>query len=149
MSDKQLKAPKTCPECGDHTTNWCKTCECCRPCKALKNKKSNDNNNPKQYATAYKKYPAPMKAIYAIFDGTELLYIGESRVTPKRLDGHFNATTGNNTNFVDVPLEVRAKWDYKILWDGTDHSKQDRLLLEAVLIQSLRPKYNKQWQQED
>ena len=114
----------------------------CVKCKEYMAKKANTVRGERNR----KNFPAPDKAIYGIIDENKnIVYVGESKTTPYRLYRHFNSGEGNTTLH-----EYRNKdWSYVILWDGTDKSKQDRLLLEAVLIQSLRPKYNKQWQQED
>ena len=113
-----------------------KTCDYCMSYRGTENKVAHSN------------YPAPDKAIYAIFRDEKLLYIGESKKTSFRLFQHLNGHK-NRTNFDSFTKEELDKLSYKILWDGTNNSKSDRLMLEAVLIQSLRPEMNKQWQQED
>ena len=148
MSKKQLSEAKTCPDCGDYTTNWCKTCECCRVCKADKNKITNDKHdtNKTRLERAFLKYPAPVKCIYSIYKHENLVYIGETKRGSERLLEHFQQ---NPVNSVLHEKGNVNQFSYKILWDGTDYSKQERLMRESVLIQALKPKYNKQWNQED
>ena len=115
---------------------------CCKKCVEYKNNILNPNRNN----APMRNYPSPLKAIYGIIDeNKKIVYIGESKNTPFRLYRHFNSGKGNTT----LHEYRNDKWSYVILWDGTDYNKQDRLLREAVLIQTLRPKYNKQWQQDD
>lgn len=93
-----------------------------------------------------KDFNVPAKSIYALLDENRtIVYIGESIRTSKRLSEHLAGYKGRSS----VAGFVNELWSYIILWDGTSESKQDRLLKEAVLIQVLKPKYNKQWNQED
>ena len=92
-----------------------------------------------------KTYPAPGKSIYGLFNSEDILsYVGESKCTPYRLYCHLGA---NNGALKD--LDSIEGYHYKILWDGTDKTRQDRLMAESVLIHTLRPVLNKQWQKDD
>ena len=151
MSKKQLSEDRLC-KCGYYGKDFAQTSSECRPCKSISNKKINDKHNkinqsPENRTSTYRRYfDVPDKLIYGIVDENKnVVYIGESKRGSYRLYRHFNAGEGNTT----LHKYRNENWSYIILWDGTDFSKQDRLMLEAVLIQSLRPKYNKQWQQED
>ena len=120
-------------------------------CKECKNKKYNvksnaehPERNDKEKAHS-KAFPSPMKAIYGLFNPDGLLvYVGESKCTPYRLYCHLKANNGALKELDDI-----TGYHYKILWDGTDKTRQDRMMVEAVLIHSLRPKFNKQWQKND
>ena len=120
----------------DGLKSYCKFCS----------KTQNDLTNPDHVTREYKKYPVPDKIIYGIVDNNKnIVYVGETKNGPKRLMEHLTQNCKN------APCREadRTGWSYVVIWDGTNHSKQDRLMLEAVLIQSLRPKYNKQWNQDD
>ena len=121
----------------------------CDYCKNyMENEIKFNKNNPERSVTHesyYKRYPVNQKSIYGLIDKDKnVVYIGESRRKPYRLYCHLNVNNGALRELDDI-----SEFSYIILWDGTDYSKQERLLREAVLIQSLKPKYNKQWNQED
>ena len=118
---------------------WCKEC-------IKANTAQHTNTKPERNQKAKGFESVPNKVIYGIVDGNKnLVYVGESKVAQNRLWKHFNSNSVNTC----LAEHRQDDWSYIILWDGTDFSKQDRLMLEAVLIQSLRPKYNKQWNQDD
>ena len=125
---------------SDGLKGYCKFCH----------KSDNDASNPR-HNQSNEKYPAPDKAIYGIFDGEMLVYIGESKRTTKRLYQHLSGVNAGSKMFHNGELskEELTEFSYKILWDGTDFDKQERLFREAVLIQALKPKYNKQWKQDE
>ena len=133
---------------SEELRTYCKECG-----KENNNKFSNKKQNEFGASISYEKqFPVPYKLIYGIVDNNNnVVYIGESKQGPARLHTHLSGkkTTAKQFHNHEISLEELKKYSYVVLWDGTDKSKQDRLLLEAVLIQSLRPKYNKQWQQED
>ena len=119
----------------------------CKPCRKHSNKTNPTQVNRGAWGVQYKKkYPVPEKIIYGIVDSdNNVVYIGESKRGPFRLYCHLET----NKEMTSLSEYDRTGWSYVVLWDGTNHSKQDRLMLESVLIHSLRPKYNKQWNQDD
>ena len=110
----------------------------CDHCISYRHEKQKD-----QHEDEYDNYPAPREAIYGLFLHQQLIYVGESQKTSCRLADHMRFK--KRSALVDLPEYERKFVSYKILWDGTNKSKQDRLMLESVLIHSLRPEYNKQW----
>ena len=88
------------------------------------------------------KYPAPKKAVYAIFneEGT-LMYIGESSNTPIRLFSHFQRG-GSNSGLISKGYDT-TNWSYGILWSGDNDLL--RKIKERELIKALQPKINKRY----
>ena len=68
---------------------------CCDYCQDYVKNTLNPKSNHKRINRFKERYPAPLKAIYALFENEKLLYIGESKRTPHRLDEHYNGHPDN------------------------------------------------------
>ena len=82
-------------------------------------------------------FPAPSNSVYGLFHFDELIYIGESKMTPYRLYDHFSKHSGTLNNYnVD-------ECHYEILWKGRASTPVEyRRYQEKQLIDLHRPKLN-------
>ena len=107
-------------------------------CKDCKNKENNTVWNRRQSG-----YDCPSNSVYCIKDGDEIVYIGSSAFTSRRLYLHFESKKSTHHSFIGdlAPLFRKVKYKWAILWNGD--SNEDRAHQEKMLIQIHQPKFNK------
>lgn len=109
----------------------------CQDCKDYMNNVANPKWNSQRNARMATKYVAPNESVYAFLEDEEVVYIGSSGETPFRIYKHYN---DRHVSFAKdmSPLMRQSKFTWKILYQGSDYSH-----VEKILIRNMDPKYNK------
>ena len=108
----------------------------CTKCKEMDTKR-----NPRRKEIFRSKYPVPSNVcVYAFKKGDEVIYIGSSEETAKRINRHYN-----DSEYIfcpDInPLIRQRDFTWHILWHGDDYN--DAKHMEKLNIQTFQPKFNK------
>ena len=142
MGIEYIEEIKICTRCGERKPlidfrkdasrpggfhSWCKICN------------SQTNTNGERNNRFKFKYPAPDKCVYAFLEEKEIVYVGESAVTSRRIAMHYGDSQSCFCPEINK-LERKKRFKYVILWHGDDDSMRKQQ--EKELIKLHQPEYN-------